>query len=221
MSLIRKYNEDTKVWLMSDLHLGHDREFVWAKRGFSNIQEHNDTIIQNIKDNVGEDDDFYILGDLTLGDLAAAAPYLRQIPGHVHVILGNHDTDRRVEFYESLGWDVQFSTVIRWNKYRFYLSHYPTNTTNSGEEYLSLATINIYGHTHQSDSWKTSEPFSFCVCPEAIQNTPIEISEIVSLLTVFNSILKVSRSTQEISESMNKLADAFKSYSLSSDDLKD
>ena len=49
MSFIRKYNEDTKVWLMSDLHIGHDRYFVWAKRGFSNVQEHNVKFIENIK----------------------------------------------------------------------------------------------------------------------------------------------------------------------------
>ena len=101
MSFVRKYNEDTKVWLMSDLHLGHDRDFLWAKRGFSNVQEHNETILNNIKTCVGENDEFYILGDLTLGNLDAAAPLLAKIPGHVHVILGNHDTERRIEFYES------------------------------------------------------------------------------------------------------------------------
>ena len=187
MSFIRKYNEDTKVWLMSDLHLGHDRDFVWAKRGFSNVQEHNETLIRNIKQCVGENDEFFILGDLTLGDLDAAALLLRQIPGHVHVILGNHDTERRIEFYESLGWDVQFATRIRWKKYHFYLSHYPTDCANPGEDYLSLATINIYGHTHQSDAWLSAKPFSYCVCPEANDNMPIEIIDVVAELVVSNA----------------------------------
>ena len=48
MSFIRKYTDKDKVWLMSDLHIGHDRDFVWAKRGFSNVQEHNETLIRNI-----------------------------------------------------------------------------------------------------------------------------------------------------------------------------
>ena len=186
MSFIRKYNEDTKVWLMSDLHIGHDRDFVWAKRGFSNVQEHNEAIIKNIKECVGENDEFYILGDLTLRDLDAAAPYLRQIPGHVHVILGNHDTERRIEFYQSLGWDIQFATRIKWGKYSFYLSHYPTDCANPGEDKLSLATINIYGHTHQSEAWLSARPFSYCVCPEANENHPIEIGDIVSCLILGN-----------------------------------
>lgn len=190
MSFIRKYNEDTKVWLMSDLHLGHDRDFVWAKRGFSNVQEHNETLIKNIRTCVGENDEFFILGDLTLGDLDAAAPLLRQIPGHVHVILGNHDTERRIEFYQSLGWDVQFSTIIRWGKYRFYLSHYPTDCANQDEDKLSLATLSIYGHTHQSEAWLPARPFSYCVCPEANENRPCEISDIIGTLILSNTFHK-------------------------------
>lgn len=178
MSFIRKYNEDTKVWLMSDLHIGHDRDFVWAKRGFSNVQEHNETLIRNIRQCVGENDEFFILGDLTLGDLDAAATYLRQIPGHVHVILGNHDTERRIEFYQSLGWDVQFATRIRWKKYHFYLSHYPTNCANDGEDRLSLATLSISGHTHSNNIWQEND--SYNVCPEAHNNKPVSIEEIIS-----------------------------------------
>jgi calcineurin-like phosphoesterase family protein len=186
MSLVKKYQEGDRVWVMSDLHIGHDREFVWGKRGFSSVEEMNETLIKNIKDCVKEGDDFYILGDLTLGDLDAAAAYLRQIPGKVHVILGNHDTDRRVELYESLGWDIQFSTVIRYGKYRIYFSHYPTNTANPGEDKMSLAMLNIYGHTHQTWHWRTEEPFSFCACPEANACFPLPLSSILSSMRELN-----------------------------------
>jgi calcineurin-like phosphoesterase family protein len=74
---------------------------------------------------------------------------------------------------------VQFATIIRYGKQRFYLSHYPTNTANPGEDFLSLATVNIYGHTHQDWTWCSDQPFSYCVCPEAIGSCPIEIKEII------------------------------------------
>lgn len=209
MSFIRKYTDKDKVWLMSDLHLGHNQPFIYEKRGFKTIEEHNEALIRNIKQCVGEDDEFFILGDLTLGDLDAAAPFLRQIPGHVHVILGNHDTERRIEFYQSLGWDVQFATCIKWKKYSFYLSHYPTICANDGEDKLSLATINIYGHNHQDWNWRPEEPFSYCVCPEANANFPKEISDIIGTLVLCNAFHKTSTTMKEAATAMNNLALAF------------
>ena len=218
MSFIRKYNEDTKVWLMSDLHLGHDRDFVWAKRGLSNVQEHNEKLIENIRTCVEENDEFFILGDLTLGDLDAAAAYLRQIPGHVHVILGNHDTERRIEFYESLGWDVQFATVIHYGKQRFYLSHYPTNTANEGEDKLSLATVNLYGHTHQNWRWCENQFFSFCVCPEANNNYPLSLQEIIEYMKTMIITMKAFKtacaSAEETGTALKQLAHTMNLYTL-------
>lgn len=178
MTFIRKYKAEEKVWFISDLHLGHNQPFVYEKRGFQSIEEHNETLLANLKACVGEDDNLFILGDLTLGDLDAAAAFLRQIPGHVHIILGNHDTERRIEFYLSLGWDVQFATVIRWDKYRFYLSHYPTNTANPGEDKLTLATLSVSGHTHSNSIWQQND--SYNVSPEAHNNRPVPIEKILS-----------------------------------------
>lgn len=112
-----------------------------------------------------------------MGGLAASADLLRQIPGHVHIILGNHDTERRIEFYQSLGWDVQFATRIRWGKYHFYLSHYPTDCANPGEDKLSLMTLSISGHTHSSNIWQANG--SYNVSPEAHNNRPVSIKEIL------------------------------------------
>lgn len=188
MNFIRKYPQEMKIWLMSDLHLNHSQKFIYEARGFKSIEEHDKAIINNIKKCVGSDDEFYILGDLTLGPLADTIELLKQIPGHVHVILGNHDTERRIEFYQSLGWDVQFATVIRWHKYKFYLSHYPTSC--GGESKIALATLSISGHTHQKIAWSSSKPFSYCVCPEANGNKPVAINDIVTTIIIGSTFNK-------------------------------
>ena len=33
----------SKIFVTSDLHFGHDREFIWKARGFNSVQEMNET----------------------------------------------------------------------------------------------------------------------------------------------------------------------------------
>ena len=50
------------IFLTSDLHFNHDREFVWKVRGFTSVQEMNETIVKNWNSVVNPDDDVYVLG---------------------------------------------------------------------------------------------------------------------------------------------------------------
>ena len=174
-----KHTSEEKVWFISDLHLGHTKDFLWKPRGFKSVEEMNKTIIENIKKLVGANDHLYLLGDLVLCPIEEARALLSQLPGKIHVIIGNHDTDARLDLYQELGFDCQYGARMRYGKYHFFLSHYPTLTANPGEEYLTLAHINIYGHTHQDWTWCSDQPFAFCVCPEAHANYPIEIKQII------------------------------------------
>ena len=122
-----------KIFLSSDLHFGHQREFIWGPRGFASSLEHDEAIIRNWNAVVGEDDDVYMLGDLMLGNTEHGLECLRRLNGRLHIIRGNHDTDTRWDLYFELpnvvdlcGW----SDLIRYRKYHFYLSHFPTLTGN-------------------------------------------------------------------------------------------
>ena len=46
-----------KIFLTSDTHFGHDREFLWGPRGFRSSIEHDEAVIANWNSVVGEDDD--------------------------------------------------------------------------------------------------------------------------------------------------------------------
>lgn len=55
-------------YFSSDLHLNHDKAFIYEACGFSSIQEHDETIIERFNSIVTERDDLYLLGDLMLGN---------------------------------------------------------------------------------------------------------------------------------------------------------
>ena len=56
------------IFIVSDLHLGHDKPFIYGARGFESVEEMNETIIRKWNEVVGEEDDVYILGDLVMGE---------------------------------------------------------------------------------------------------------------------------------------------------------
>ena len=112
----------SKIWLTSDLHFNHDREFIRGPRGFKNVYEMNDAIIKNWNNTVDIEDDVYVLGDLMLGDNELGIKMIKQLKGKIHIILGNHDTASRKALYENCHnvVEVKYADVIKYNGYSFY-----------------------------------------------------------------------------------------------------
>lgn len=141
----------------SDLHLSHNKDFIYAARGFSSIEEHDKTIIDNINNSVREEDTLFLLGDLIVGDNNKGMEYLRSINCQdVRVILGNHDTPARVELYKSLpNFSVLgYSYLWKKGKKTFLLSHYPTLTQNMDDDKKPWQKVwNICGHSHTKQLW--------------------------------------------------------------------
>ena len=172
-----------QIFAVSDLHFGHDRSFIYSPRGFSSIEEHDETIISNWNNTIDNDDDVYVLGDLMLGNNEAGIKKLEQLNGKLHIIFGNHDTDIRKELYKSLpnvaeicGW----STVIKYRKYHFYLSHFPTNTGNLERESLHQITLNLFGHTHQTTNFYEDRPYVYHVGLDSHNNCPVLLDDIIT-----------------------------------------
>lgn len=153
------------IYITSDWHLFHNRPFIYETRGFETIEEMNETIINNYKSIVKPDDDIYILGDILLGgpdSLEDGINILNNIPGRIHLVRGNHCTDRRWSAYqEQCTWDlVEASNAIYldYKHYHFYLSHYPTITSNNDyDKPLKARLLNLCGHTHTIDKWADAD----------------------------------------------------------------
>lgn len=179
------YTPESRVWITSDLHLNHNKPFIWQARGFNSVQEMNQTIIKNLQEVIKPTDELYICGDVTLGEIDREL--LLQIPGRVHIILGNHDTDAREQVYRDLGWSVSFGERIKYTdgtkkgKLSLLLTHYPTFTANPGDS-IDQCVVNLSGHTHTNWSYNSKYPFIYNVGCDSHNCRPIELSYIVNFM---------------------------------------
>ena len=177
----------SKIWITSDLHLNHDRAFVWGARGFSSVDEMNQTIIANWNSVVSPEDEVYILGDLCLGgteSLESNRQMLACLNGRVHIVLGNHDTPTRIAMYNELPnvEEVVYATMLHYRGYHFFLSHYPCMTGNLEKETLKQCTINLFGHTHSADPFYQDMPFMFNVAMDAHNCTPVLLDDAIEMM---------------------------------------
>lgn len=171
------------IFLISDTHFAHNKSFLYEPRGFTNIQEHDAQIIKNWNKVVSFCDDVYHLGDVMLGDNEYGLSCLKQLNGKIHIICGNHCTDARRALYESC-YNVEEVIDIkrlRFKGYNFYLSHYPTITSNYDiDKPLKARVINLCGHSHTKDPFVDWDKGLVYHCElEAHDNKPVLLDDII------------------------------------------
>ena len=173
------------IYFTSDLHFGHDKAFLYAPRGFQTIEEHDETIIQKWNSIVQPTDEVYILGDLMLNDNEHGVNCGRRLNGRKLVILGNHDTDARVELYKEFAEVLGYATIIKDGKFRAYLSHYPTMMGNFEENFGPVC---LHGHTHSANPFQYANNRCYNVALDAHNCYPVSIEQIRSDIRKFRGM---------------------------------
>lgn len=175
------------IYFSSDYHFNHDREFVYQARGFPNVEEMNEAIIQRHNEIVKPEDIICVLGDLCLGGgseemLQKNKELIERLNGILYVVRGNHDTDNRCKLYQSCKniKEITAATYLNYNGYHFYLSHYPTLTGNLEKESLRQMTLNIYGHTHQKTNFYEDRPYMFHCGVDSHNCYPVSIDTVIA-----------------------------------------
>lgn len=171
------------IYFTSDLHLGHNKDFVYEVRGFNDIIQMEETIIKNWNNIITPEDTVYILGDLMLGDTDHGIEIVNQLNGKKVIIVGNHDTDTRLALYEEKLQNIEFiahAHRMKYGKAIFYLSHYPTLTSNFDDQIAwAKHLINLFGHTHQTNKFFNDNPYMYHVGMDTHNCTPISIDKII------------------------------------------
>ena len=185
----------SEIFLTSDWHFNHDKDFIWKTRGFSSVQEMNETIISKYNSVVKENDIVYCLGDCGLGGTGQEAlnqlkEYIERLNGTIIIIRGNHCTDKRVELYRQCKnvQQVEIATIFKYKDYHFYLSHYPTLTGNFEKKSLKQTILNLYGHTHQTTNFYEPYTNMYHVGVDSHNCYPVNIDTILIELINFNKI---------------------------------
>ena len=171
------------IFFTSDPHLGHDKDFVVQARGFETVEEMNAEIIRRWNERIYPDDDVYVLGDLTLGDVEEGIRLIAKLNGYLHIMRGNHDTDKKVERYLELPnvVSVQYADVLKYGKAVFWMGHYPTITANYDDDKpWAKHVVCLFGHTHQEQPFYNNNPYMYNVGMDAHNCTPITIDEIIA-----------------------------------------
>lgn len=182
------------IWITSDLHLNHDRPFIYQARGFDSVYDMNDTIIRNWNSVVGPDDDVYVLGDLMLGgDMLTqdSLSLIKSLKGRIHIILGNHDTDNRIELYKGLYnvVSISYAERLRYEGFTFFLCHFPVLCSNVSDKGLKNRTICLCGHLHTKDKFvDMNKGYIYHVELDAHDMKPVSIDEIIKDISNFKFV---------------------------------
>lgn len=170
------------IYFSSDLHFNHDKDFIYTPRGFDSVKDMNEAILSNFHEIVKPNDELYLLGDIFLGDLESGLKLVHQLPGRIHLIWGNHDTSTRQQHLvkshnvvDIIGW----AGMLKYKKYHFYMSHFPTLTTNFNDfqKPLTHRILSLSGHTHSKDIFDSSDSYNVAV--DAHNCYPVSLDEII------------------------------------------
>lgn len=101
MRLNFRETPDQKVYISSDFHLGHQRDFVWKARGYNTWQEHDEGVIEMTNAVVRPNDILIFLGDWSLNTtLAQFNEQLSRIKcQNIFTLWGNHNNPQEKNIF--------------------------------------------------------------------------------------------------------------------------
>lgn len=136
------------IYYTADLHLGHEKIISMCQRPFRDLEEMHQTIIKNWNARITPEDEVYIVGDVAYRcKMPELESYLTQLPGHKHLITGNHDRHNiKSEIFRAYFDSITDYAEIQDGNNKVILFHYPIQEWNG----FFHGTYHIYGHIHNS-----------------------------------------------------------------------
>lgn len=130
------------IFFTSDTHFQHANIIDYCKRPFANVEEMNETIINNWNSVVTEEDKVIHVGDFSFGRFEKAEEIFNRLKGEKILIVGNHD-EKWKNRYVKLFKEVHRGLSLEVDGIKIWLSHIPVQQITRED------TLYINGHVHE------------------------------------------------------------------------
>ena len=162
----------SKVYVCSDLHLGHENIIKYCNRPFVNVESMNKALIENWNSVVHDDDTVICLGDFALGSREDIIEWGKQLKGKKILVMGNHDHGSKSTYTEGQFIQVyKEEVIIHFDDLNetIHFSHH--RVPEKDTHYL-----NIYGHQHDKP---TNDENHICACVELWDYKPVLLQDLI------------------------------------------
>ena len=162
------------IYFISDTHFYHEKIIEYVNRPFKDVEEMNNTLIDNWNKRVKHKDEVYILGDFSFGNKEQTLDLLDKLNGRKYLIQGNHDrVVKDKEVASKFEWIKDYHK-LKYKKYKFILFHYPLMVWDCQH----YGAIHLYGHIHSGVA-PLGQARMFNMSVEKNNYEPVSIEEII------------------------------------------
>ena len=163
------------IWFTSDVHLGHRAAISMCERQFENVEEMNETLIQNFNSCVKKNDTVYILGDIAhRTPVADVNQMVSRMYGKKILCKGNQDK----KYDEALFEKICDFLEIAVNGVNVSLMHYPMMSWPKSRH----GALHLHGHIHSKGDYnlqqKSEGILRYDVGVDANNYCPVSIEQV-------------------------------------------
>ena len=145
-----------RIWIWSDLHLGHPTTISSFARPFASAEEMDDALFGSWHSTVTPADTIICLGDVTIDGLSGTRlERLRRAPGRKVLVIGNHEVNRAGDV-DIDGFDEIHSTLYAAGDPPLLLTHMPLRHVPAG-------CVNVHGHLHNRACPSRTHHINVCI----------------------------------------------------------
>lgn len=136
----------SNVFFTADTHFGHGNIIRYCNRPFKDFDEQDEEILRRFNSVIKRGDLLYHLGDVCWSTFKLEKFFDRLNTQEVHLIRGNHDNKKPVEYrrFRSQQDLKEISVTVNGVREHFTLLHYPMRTWRS----KGRGGYHLYGHVH-------------------------------------------------------------------------